>query len=238
MRDDISLTLMIRLCLIPLLAACLLAPGCERTTAPNDNGAVVSERPKPVIEFPTDLEVDDPAVNVFLREALQRCVDGDYDAFRAIWVADEAPPTRGDYEAGWQLARRARVEQISPYRDPDTRQLVYAVRAHLDLDEKGLRRGAKPHREIVLMLVPVEGGWRLKRAPGFVREKMMTDDDAMSGGANRNDARDSEDDDNEDYDNDDNDNDASTPANSTPDVTGSANESGPPVEANDNKPTP
>jgi hypothetical protein len=147
--------------------------GCERDISTPDNKSIETARPKLEIEFPPDMQADDATVNLFLRDALQRCVDGDYDAFRALWVAQETPPTRREYEAGWQLAERARILRLSPFREPESREIVYAVRARLELDEERLRSNVEATREIVLLLVRVEGEWRLKRAPGFLRERMM-----------------------------------------------------------------
>jgi hypothetical protein len=148
-----------------MLAAALV--GCER-----DEPGPRTPRPTPVriqpVVFASDAYSKDPTVNAFVREAIEICIRGDYEAFRLLWSAREEPLTEQEFLRGWRAVQRVTIQQITEMQTP-AGEIVYGVRGQVELDPDEV---PEPVRDIVLVLVGENDQWRIRRAPGGVRKVM------------------------------------------------------------------
>jgi hypothetical protein len=144
---------------VVLLAAALI-PGCaekeKKSPTPSPTPEAVG-----LLDFPTELRADDPTVNEFLIQAIQTCVDQDYDAFRLLWSAREEPISEQEFKRGWQANPKVYIKDLRKGPTEEGEEF-YAVRALVRLDPDMV---PEPERDIVMLLVKEGGKWRLAAAP-------------------------------------------------------------------------
>lgn len=158
------------------------APACRESadsgvTSKASSDAAVTPKPADVLIFPDTLRVADAGVNDFVTTAMSACAKGDYEAFRLLWSAREAPLPRDEFEQGWNAARRIEVRALQkgilepdPTTGRETAEAVYALLAEVSLDPT-LKAGKKePKREAVLMLTREHDQWRIAKAPKPMRD--------------------------------------------------------------------
>jgi len=127
--------------------------------------------------FPDELRVADASVNDFVARAMETCAAGDYEAFRLLWTARDDPLPRDEFEQGWKAVQKIRLRALEKVRlapDPDAGRIeaqeVYAAYAQVELDPSLQPNRPEPHREVILMMVREQDGWRLASAPKAMRE--------------------------------------------------------------------
>lgn len=145
--------------------------GCERE--PGSSEAVPAGGGLPestLIDFPPDVQVDDPSVNAFAREIIETCAGGDYERFRLLWTVKEEPFPRGQFERAWKALKKVRVLALQKMKTLEGEYLYYLhVRVLLDKSVPEPDR----EREFVLMVVKENDRWRLASAPSHLRRKVL-----------------------------------------------------------------
>jgi hypothetical protein len=170
-------------CLACAIGGVLGACGC----AEEESGAR-SEETTPVVvaparvEFSPEARSDNQAVNAFVRSAMETCLSGDYEAFRALWRDPEKAFSREQYERGWKRAERIEVHAVRPMRlaadvNATPSEVLYYVHAEVKM-APDVRDG---NRVVVVILEPHEGGWRLVPAPKRLVERVLGDGAAERG---------------------------------------------------------
>lgn len=153
--------------------ATLVLGACERQPqAPIPPKA--SPSAKSVIEFPADVEADDPAVNAFVREVIGTCVTGDYERFRLLWNVHEDPFPRGEFERAWKAVRKVRIIVVQKMRNPPEGgayegTYLYYVHGRVELDPSV----PEPNRDVLLLIIREGEQWRLARAPKNLRTRVL-----------------------------------------------------------------
>ena len=127
-----------------------------------------------MIDFPPSVQADDPAVNAFVREAIGTCVGGDYERFRLLWNVREDPFPRGEFERGWKAVRKVTVVAVQKMRNPPEGgafegKYLYYVHGRVELDASV----PDPRREVLLLIVREGEQWRLARAPRYLRQQVL-----------------------------------------------------------------
>lgn len=94
------------------------------------------DAPRPDIDFPSDLHLDEPGFNDFVVRALEVCRLGDYDGFRQLFGMDYEPTSEENFRKVWHNVKSVEVRRIvrgpqeAPYyyvyaqvrlRNPDSR---------------------------------------------------------------------------------------------------------------------
>ncbi|MGB0717582.1 MAG: hypothetical protein ACPGXK_17015 [Phycisphaerae bacterium] len=192
----------------PILAMCLLLAACEKQTEQPQPTTVTSSDPTPAVEqppleFPDELQAEEPEVNAILTKAMTLCTTGDYEAFREIWSARETPLSEAKFrhmrEAVTQISIGA-LEKAAIKRTDEkgmvVPEIVYVAYARMGLDVDRLppraaekykdpETGLAPEREAVLMLVREFDEWRLAHAPDemrrWLKNKVNPQPDAENG---------------------------------------------------------
>jgi hypothetical protein len=145
---------------VAVLLAAAAAAGCAKKESTK---ATPTPSPEPIglLDFPAELRAEDPTVNEFLIQAIQTCVDEDYDAFRLLWSAREEPISEQEFKRGWQANPKVYIKDLrkGPTEDGEA---FYAVRALVKLDPAMV---PEPERDIVMLLVMEDGKWRLATPP-------------------------------------------------------------------------
>jgi hypothetical protein len=126
-----------------------------------------------VVEFPSNVEPEDPTVSAFVRGVIDTCIAGDYNAFRLLWSIKEDPFPRDAFQRGWRAVRRVQIVRIEKFRRRAENDIVYGVHAHVIVDP-AVR---KPDRDVVLLIVREDDQWRLIRAPGALRRRFLGPDE-------------------------------------------------------------
>lgn len=158
-----------------LLVGGALTVGCEREK-------VVASKPQPVpvapdvradiLYFSDELGVEDESVNKFVRRAMTDCASGDYERFRLLWSAKVDPLPADEYEQGWQAVKRIEIRALQEVllaaeaSDESPQDgTAYAVLADVSLDPTHPAGQDNPLREVVLLVVKEQDGWRLANPP-------------------------------------------------------------------------
>lgn len=121
------------------------------------------------VAFPDSARAGDDEVNQFVRTAIESCINGEYEQFRALWSAVEEPLDREQFDRGWRTAQRISIHEIRPMRRPNDGGILYYVHAIVELAPE-IR---KPKRDVVLLIVRENDAWRLARAPKALVEKVL-----------------------------------------------------------------
>jgi hypothetical protein len=166
------------MCYRYLAATCALAlASCEREPAPTSarpNKPTPQAAAASVVEFPAEVQTDDPTVNEFVREAIGTCVSGDYERFRLLWNVREDPFPRGEFERGWKAVRKVTVLKVQKMRNPPEGaayegKYLYYVHGRVELDATM----PEPTRDVLLLIIQEGERWRLARAPKNLRERVL-----------------------------------------------------------------
>lgn len=152
--------------------------GCERKTESANKPPEVATEVS-LIDFPPEVQADDPAVNQFAREIIETCAGGDYERFRLLWTVKEDPFPRRQFERGWKALKKVRVLALQKMKTPQGEYLYY-IHARVELDESM----PEPTREVVLLMIKENDRWRLASAPAHLRKKVLGD--AADGDADTN----------------------------------------------------
>jgi len=179
---------------------------CERdlpaTPAVNEPIAAPAPPAQRVV-FPDSLRTDDAGVNRFISDALDICARGDYDAFRILWSARQDPISHEEFEQGWEAVRLIQVRAIEKVVLPDREatttssdstggqgvvegtlapdvSIVVFIEVSLDPEHPAGRR--QPEREVVLLMVQENNGWRFGRAPKELRAWIKQHADVAANG--------------------------------------------------------
>ena len=160
-----------------LALAVLLALGtgaCERQAQPSAKPAPPAPAGQSLIDFPSEVHADDPAVNQFIRRVISTCAEGDYERFRLLWAVRETPFPRQEFERGWKALKKVRVAALQKMKHADG-EYLYSLHVQVKLDESV----PEPARDVVLLIVRENGQWRLARAPAHHRKRVLgiTDDE-------------------------------------------------------------
>jgi len=146
------------------LALCVMVGwalcGCHRHE-PVDKGRTAPPPRAAVVDFSADVVPDDPSVTAFIRQVVDTCVSGDYEAFRLLWNAREDPYPRDAFERGWRAVQRVTFVHIRKFRRRAEGDIAYGVRARVELDDSM----PEPRREVVFLIIREVGEWRLARPP-------------------------------------------------------------------------
>lgn len=151
-------------------------PGCRRPRSdenPSDAGTAADHDPRLI--FPPEKRAADESVNDFIERAMNTLLEGDYDAFRLLWVIDQEPFKQEQFLRGWQTLQEVRVEVLQPIRHEHDAQddVFYGVCAFARLDPTRLPEGVETERRMVLEIVKEHGQWRLAHPSEDVRQAIM-----------------------------------------------------------------
>ncbi|MBI1825794.1 MAG: hypothetical protein HYR83_05355 [Planctomycetes bacterium] len=116
-----------------------------------------------------------------MKSTLENCATGQYESFRSVWTAREAPISREEFEKGWHAAKSIRVralEKVKLATDVPTSdleatafpQIAFALAIDLSLDPEQQIGQRNPERQVVLLITREQDGWRLARAAKNMRE--------------------------------------------------------------------
>ncbi len=170
---------------VVLVASIAALSSCDRdkpTTGTNGvSKPVAAVQPKNILEFPAELRVQDDAINGMVEKAMSACASGDYNLFRGLWSVREEPLSREEFEEGWKAVREIRIRALQKIRidmgaDNDNRsaepggEVHYVVLASVVFDPTLKATQKEPEREVVLLVIPEQGEWRVARAPKSIRE--------------------------------------------------------------------
>ena len=182
---------------VVLLAFCgagvLGSAGCQ-PDEPTGSDADASDQQAPATKlvFPEEIRVADASVNTFVEHAMGVCSNPDYQAFRLLWSVREQPLTRDEFEEGWLAVKEIRVRALDKVKltsatgqGEESLQTVYALYAEVALDPTHEAARKDPRREVVLMIVPEHGDWRLAKAPKRMRAWMTDKVKGSTNGAER-----------------------------------------------------
>jgi len=136
-----------------MIVASAAASGCRKSEQTAEAPAPARE----VLDFPAELQASDESVNAFIRQVIDVCVSGDYDAFRLLWSARDDPFPRDQFYKAWQSVQQVTIVSLRPARDRETDRLYYAVAAHVELDPSV----REPQRDVKILFSQEEGQWRL-----------------------------------------------------------------------------
>lgn len=164
MHDKLGkLACLLILCAVAGWALC----GCGRRE-PVDEGRTAPSRREAVVEFPVEMQPDDPSVVAFVRQVVDTCVSGEYDAFRLLWSAREDPYPRDAFERGWRAVQRVTFVNVEKFRRRAEGDIAYGVRARVELDDSV----SEPRRDVVFLIIREAGEWRLARPPAGLSEQL------------------------------------------------------------------
>ncbi|MBN1514916.1 MAG: hypothetical protein JXB13_23095 [Phycisphaerae bacterium] len=164
MYDKVGkLTVLMAVCAV----ACGALFGCDRQEPVDEGRAVPPERGARV-DFPAELQPDDPSVVSFMRRVIDTCVEGEYDAFRLLWSAREDPYPRDAFERGWRAVQRVTFVHVKKFRRRAEGDVAYGVRARVELDDSV----PEPRRDVVFLIIHEAGQWRLARPPAGLSEQL------------------------------------------------------------------
>lgn len=124
------------------------------------------ELPKPVVEFPESLQCSDPTVNAFIREALQTCVDGQYESFRSLFGTSYTPTGYEDFERLWKRVFSIRVAGLTQAAENPPRYYMQVGVTYREEDRRG-----RSEREVIVMIYREGDHWRLAPAPSEALER-------------------------------------------------------------------
>ena len=159
---------------LPVLT--LVLASCRESEEKNQRPNNPQVGPKEAeLVFPESVRVADETVNSFVRTALTECARGDYDAFRALWTARQEPISRNEFEEGWHAVNRVEVRalrkaMLAADQPGQANAPVHVLLVEVALDPQRKAGKRAPHREVVLMLVQEQVGWRMAFAPKDMRE--------------------------------------------------------------------
>ena len=158
-----------------LLVGAALTGGCEREKVVEPRSKPVTVAPvarADILEFSDELGVEDESVNNFVRRAMTDCASGDYERFRMLWSAKVDPLPADEYEQGWQAVTRIEIRALQKVllaaeasEEAPQGGTAYAVLADVSLDPTHPAGKDKPLREVVLLVVSEQDGWRLANPP-------------------------------------------------------------------------
>ena len=137
----------------------VVAAGCEREDKP---AAEPPPPPEPqILHIPPELRAHDDTVNVFIRDVIDTCASGDYDAFRMLWSARDDPFPRDQFHRAWQSVQKVTINALRLLHNPNDGSVLYAVRARVELDPTV----REPLRDVVILLTWENNRWRLTMPP-------------------------------------------------------------------------
>ena len=141
--------------------------GCEREEIP---AAEPVPPPEPqILDFPAELRAQDESVNLFIRDVIDTCASGDYDAFRMLWSARDDPFPRDQFHRAWQSVQKVTVKALRPLVNPNDGSTLYAVRAWVELDPTV----REPQRDVVILLTWENNQWRLTVPPEGLSDELF-----------------------------------------------------------------
>ena len=70
------------------------------------------DAPRPAVDFPAELHLDDPSFNKFVIRALEVCRLGDYDGFRQLFGTAYEPASEESFRKVWHNVRTVEVRQV------------------------------------------------------------------------------------------------------------------------------
>ncbi len=162
--------MMMRVACLGVCAMFVVVPfGCEKKKT---ESPVAQDHAGRVI-FPRQIEVEDESVNQFVREAMKTCFAGEYPAFRDLWADGGSSFSADKYERGWKRADQISIKRLKPVQfapsvedalDEDgslKTTLIYYIVAEVRLSAEI----HNPNREVVLWIIPEDGGWRFRHPP-------------------------------------------------------------------------
>lgn len=151
-----------------LLLGMLAFAGCEREKRnPRPTPPPEESSPASLVLFPPEVQADDPAVNAFIRKAINICVTKDetgkpnYDAFRLLWSALEEPLGEQEFLRGFAATQKVTILDVMKRRTADD-EIVYLVHCLVELDPEQV---PEPTRDIVMLLRKENGQWRVATPP-------------------------------------------------------------------------
>jgi len=154
---------------LSLALVLLIVSACRRSgEAQPPSGPPPAQEPQ-ILDFPAELHAEDESVNAFVRQVIETCASGDYDAFRLLWSARDDPFPRDQFHRAWQSVQKVKIVSLRPFRAPETRELLYAVRAHVRLDPSV----REPERDVTILLVRNGGRWQLTSPPRDVPDGLF-----------------------------------------------------------------
>jgi hypothetical protein len=156
---------------------------CERNVAAPDDvqidrpplAELDPDAPRPAVDFPAELHLDDQGFNSFVVQALDVCRLGDYDGFRELFGMEYEPTPEANFRRVWHNVSSVAVRRIirGPQQMPH-----YYVRAEVGLRRPD-RRG-QDLRDIWVMVYHEHDRWCLGAPSQDVlrRLRMLKDDPA------------------------------------------------------------
>jgi hypothetical protein len=138
-----------------------------------------------VIQWPENVQCEDPTVVKFVRDALSCCASGDYDAYRLLWRWDHRPTSRKHFERQVQAIHRVEVKLLKQvvFLLPDERlddDPRYVLQAHIKIRDEFRGRGGKlEDRDLVLLIVRDGDQWRFVPAIDEVKAELLGTDDGV-----------------------------------------------------------
>ena len=148
--------------------------GCEREEQPE---VEAGPPPEPeILDFPAELRVEDETVNAFIRDVIQTCASGDYEAFRMLWSARDDPFPRDQFERAWQSVQKVTINGVRAVLNPRDGSKLYAVGARVELDPTV----REPVREVVILLTWETNQWRLTMPPAGLPHNLFDTEAATS----------------------------------------------------------
>lgn len=146
------------ICLAVVLSVVVV--GCEQVDEPTPDKKPSAPEPQ-ILEFPAEFHAEDEAVNAFVREVIDTCASGNYEAFRELWSIRDDPFPRDQFHKAWQSVQKVRIRGLRQVLNPADGKILYAVRAIVELDPSV----RDPERDVIIVLIEEAGRWRMTSAP-------------------------------------------------------------------------
>lgn len=173
--------------LTAMLGLLVLPLGCERPAGPPKNAkkapSSVASQPTtdrvilPEYRFADDaLETKHPEAAAFVREFLETCLSGDYDAYRKLVSRNEEPQSKEKFDRVYAALRNIEVESIEPLSQDDARKLpsptglaptgpVYRIVSGVHFDPAANISLRYRSRKLAILAFEEDGQWRMRVAP-------------------------------------------------------------------------
>ena len=124
--------------------------------------------------LPSALRGDDDSMNVFVEQAMDAVVSGDYEPFRLMWSVRNDAMSRVDYEQRWAGLTDVRVRELRRIILVDAGETPtgiesYALLVDFSHDPATGSRRREPLRDVVWLVVKEQDQWRLAKPPKKVK---------------------------------------------------------------------
>jgi len=114
------------------------------------------DAPRPDVDFPPELHLDDPSFNRFVVHALEVCRQGDYDGFRQLFGTAYEPTTHDNFRKVWGNVKSIQVRRVVKGPQETPHYYLYGRIRLREPDRKGQDR-----RDIWVMVFRETDQWRL-----------------------------------------------------------------------------